>query len=78
MRKQGGIKRSGGQYHIPEGINGALTEDVYDRQKCYELLLENADIYEEEGLADVCGKCTSVVPCSFMNPVAKVASKKLT
>jgi len=57
--------------------NGALTEDTYDRHKCYELLLENADIYEEEGLADVCGKCTSVVPCSFMNPVAKVASKKL-
>lgn len=55
--------------------NGALTVESYNRHKCYELLLENADIYEEEGLADVCGKCTSVVPCSFMNPVAKLASK---
>lgn len=48
---------------------GALTEESYDRHKCYELLLENADLYESEGLADVCGKCTSVVPCSFINPV---------
>jgi epoxyqueuosine reductase QueG len=48
---------------------GALTEEGYDRHKCYELLLENADIYASEGLADVCGKCTSVVPCSFINPV---------
>ena len=55
--------------------NGALTEESYDRHKCYELLLENADIYEEEGLADVCGKCTSVVPCSFINPVKKVTGR---
>jgi epoxyqueuosine reductase QueG len=48
---------------------GALTEDAYDRHKCYALLLENAEIYASEGLADVCGKCVSVVPCSFANPV---------
>ena len=48
---------------------GALSEEAYDRHKCYELLLENAEIYASEGLTDVCGKCTSVVPCSFTNPV---------
>ncbi len=58
--------------------NGALTEDAYDRQKCYGLLLENAEIYKEEGLADVCGKCTSVVPCSFINPVQKITDKGKT
>lgn len=47
----------------------ALTETAYDRHKCYELLLENAEIYVSEGMADVCGKCSSMVPCSFINPV---------
>lgn len=56
--------------------NDALKEDSYDRHKCYELLLENADIYAEEGLADVCGKCTSIVPCSFMNPTKNLRDKK--
>lgn len=54
----------------------ALAEEFYDRHKCYELLLENADIYASEGLADVCGKCTSVVPCSFINPVAAKEKKE--
>jgi hypothetical protein len=35
------------------------------------MLLENAKTYENEGLADVCGKCICVVPCSFSNPVEK-------
>lgn len=55
---------------------GALTEEGYDRHQCYELLLENADIYASEGLADVCGKCTSVVPCSFINPVSTKEKKE--
>lgn len=49
--------------------NGALHVETFDRHACYELLLENAERYKAEGFADVCGKCTSVVPCSFHNPV---------
>jgi epoxyqueuosine reductase QueG len=49
---------------------GALTESGFDRQRCYAVCLQNAKSYEAEGLADVCGKCVSVVPCSFHNPVA--------
>ena len=51
---------------------GALTESGYDRQACYAVCLQNAKTYEAEGLADVCGKCASVVPCSFQDPVARV------
>jgi epoxyqueuosine reductase QueG len=51
---------------------GALTPDGFDRQSCYRLLLENAEIYEQLGLADVCGKCCCVTPCSFKNPVEKI------
>lgn len=48
---------------------GALTVDSYDRHKCYDICLENAQIHENIGLTDVCGKCCSSVPCSFRNPV---------
>lgn len=53
----------------------ALRGDILDRHKCYDLLLENAEIYKSEGLADVCGKCSSVVPCSFKNPVKTAAQR---
>jgi epoxyqueuosine reductase QueG len=55
---------------------GALTESGFDRRKCYSVLLQNARNYKAEGLADVCGKCVSVVPCSFQNPVARVLKAK--
>ena len=55
---------------------GALTETEYDRHACYALCLQNAETYKAEGLADVCGKCASVVPCSFQDPVAKVLKAK--
>jgi epoxyqueuosine reductase QueG len=55
---------------------GALREDHFERHTCYELLLENAAIFEKEGFADVCGKCCSVVPCSFVNPVKKLNEKE--
>jgi epoxyqueuosine reductase QueG len=55
---------------------GALTADRFDRHRCYEVLLENAKIYESLGLADVCGKCCCVVPCSFKNPVAAITRRK--
>ncbi len=55
---------------------GALTESGYDRHACYAVCLQNAKTYEAEGLADVCGKCASVVPCSFQDPVAREMRRK--
>ncbi len=51
---------------------GALRPDAFDRQACYNVLLENAKVYQSLGLADVCGKCCCVTPCSFKNPVARI------
>ena len=56
--------------------NGSLLPDSYNRRKCYEFLLENAEIHKDLGLADVCGKCICVVPCSFMNPVEKISPQR--
>lgn len=50
-------------------IFNALKIDSFDRHRCYEVCLSNADLFSELGLADVCGKCVSVVACSFSNPV---------
>lgn len=50
-------------------VIGALREDSFDRQACYKLLMENDERFEASGKADVCGKCSCVVPCSFVNPV---------
>ena len=50
-------------------IFNALSIQNFDRHKCYNECLENAKIYTNLGLVDVCGKCVSVVPCSFRNPV---------
>ena len=50
---------------------GAITEGGYDRHACYALCLENADRHQAHGLADVCGKCVSVVPCTYIDPVAR-------
>jgi epoxyqueuosine reductase QueG len=50
-------------------IFDALKIDSFDRYRCYEVCLSNADLFSELGLADVCGKCVTVVPCSFNNPV---------
>lgn len=50
-------------------IFDALKIDSFDRYRCYDVCLSNAELFSELGLADVCGKCISVVPCSFINPV---------
>jgi epoxyqueuosine reductase QueG len=47
----------------------ALTATSYDRHACYDICLTNAAHYAYLGLADVCGKCMCMVPCSFRNPV---------
>ena len=41
----------------------ALSADGFDRFKCYDLLLKNADEFSHIGVCDVCGKC--VVSCPF-------------
>jgi epoxyqueuosine reductase QueG len=49
---------------------GALSTDSFDRHRCYEMCLENAEKYQGYvEIADVCGKCLALVPCSFKNPV---------
>lgn len=53
----------------------ALSADPFRRHACYDRLLENARRHERHGLADVCGKCAAIVPCSFTDPV-KLASQK--
>lgn len=51
-------------------VNGALFRDRFDRVKCFEMCLENDNIHRElGGEAQVCGKCLTVVPCSFDNPI---------
>ncbi len=56
---------------ISRCVNGALTETSFDRQLCYASCLDNAKLFNELGLADVCGKCLVDLPCSFTNPVRK-------
>ena len=61
---------------IEKCVCGALTVDGFDRQKCYSVLLKNVEIHAELGYADACGKCVSIVPCSFVNPVSNVKRKE--
>jgi epoxyqueuosine reductase QueG len=49
----------------------ALKKDNFNRQQCYERLLENEARLHLEGHADVCGKCCCGLPCSVKNPVTK-------
>ncbi len=51
---------------------GALSATALNRHRCYALCLENAEIHKQEGLADVCGKCSVGVPCARANPVARL------
>ena len=59
---------------VKKCVNESLFEDeaLYDRHKCYEMCLKNAERLGEVGLADVCGKCLSIVPCSYINPVSRI------
>ena len=44
---------------------GAYSEDgKFDRLKCYEACLKNAEIHKSIGTVDVCGKCLVGLPCS--------------
>lgn len=62
--------------HCP---SGALTVAGYDRKKCFQVCLKNAELYKDFGSSysdeagknansagsEVCGKCVVNVPCSF-------------
>lgn len=45
-------------------VQGALTADGFDRFKCFEMCLRNEKMYGHE----VCGKCTTEIPCAFSVP----------
>jgi epoxyqueuosine reductase len=51
----------------------ALTENGFNRRKCWDRLNENRhtlDYYADLPLTThVCGKCAAMLPCSFINPV---------
>ena len=47
-------------------------EGFFDRHKCYELCLKNAELHKALGLADVCGKCLVGLPCSSRDPSLRV------
>ncbi len=51
-------------------VNSALFIDDFNRFKCYQMCLENEDIYRDLGEASACGKCLVGLPCSSKNPVA--------
>ncbi|MFX1313481.1 MAG: epoxyqueuosine reductase [Promethearchaeota archaeon] len=46
----------------------ALDINSFDRNKCYNICLDNAKRYSLLGISDVCGKCACGVPCSLKNP----------
>jgi epoxyqueuosine reductase QueG len=51
----------------------ALTENGFDRRKCWDRLNENRhtlDYYADLPVSThVCGKCAAMLPCSFTNPM---------
>lgn len=53
----------------------ALKINEFNRKKCYDVCLSNGKIFEKFGVADVCGKCLSNIPCSFKNPLKGLKDK---
>ena len=45
-------------------FSGALTTEGFDRFKCYEACKKNIALYGQ----DVCGKCTTGIPCAYRIP----------
>jgi hypothetical protein len=46
----------------------AYRNGVFDRHKCYQICLKNAERHKALGCADVCGKCLAGLPCSSGDP----------
>jgi len=53
---------------------GALTEDGFDKHRCYRWLLEVAERFRHVGYADVCGKCAVFGPCA-LKPAVPVSAQ---
>jgi epoxyqueuosine reductase QueG len=54
---------------VKKCVNDALKQEGFDKQKCYEMCLVNADrLNDLESISDVCGKCLVAVPCSMEIP----------
>jgi epoxyqueuosine reductase QueG len=49
-------------------IVNAYENNSYDRYKCYNQCLKNAEYHKKHGYADVCGKCLVGLPCSTKEP----------
>ncbi|MEN6390264.1 MAG: epoxyqueuosine reductase [Syntrophomonas sp.] len=56
----------------------ALEEESFDRFRCYDHLLKNAELHREKGWVDACGKCLTRLPCSFTDPGKKARQKRCT
>jgi len=52
---------------------GALFKDRFDRHACYRQCVLNDRLYDDLDLVEVCGKCSSGVPCSETNPMRDAA-----
>jgi len=50
-------------------IVNAFENNGYNRHKCYEQCLINAERHKNLGFADVCGKCLVGLPCSTEAPM---------
>jgi epoxyqueuosine reductase QueG len=54
----------------------ALATENFERRRCWDRLNENRDVLDTFSdlpkTTHVCGKCAALMPCSFMNPVAKL------
>lgn len=46
-------------------VASAYDNGIFDRQKCYQQCLKNAEYHKKSGYADVCGKCLVGLPCSL-------------
>ncbi len=59
----------------------ALSENDFERRGCWNRLNENRATLEYFSdlpqTTDVCGKCAAMMPCSFINPIAKLEEKKV-
>ncbi|OHD10658.1 MAG: hypothetical protein A2Y41_13135 [Spirochaetes bacterium GWB1_36_13] len=50
-------------------ISNAYQGRDFNKHKCYQTCLENAEYYKKIGYADVCGKCLTGLPCSTRKPL---------
>jgi len=56
----------------------ALKTKGFERRRCWDRLKDNRagleDFSDLPESTHVCGKCAAMMPCSFGNPVARLAS----